>query len=287
MVEAEAYTTDRNSRSEDEVVIRPAGDLVRLDWAEYYRYRHLLVALIWREIRLQFDQMYLGVIWACMRPLLYVTIFVVFRNLSNANTYVTIPYVLYVYSGLILWYYVVETSMETANCVRRDAHLITKVYYPRLLTPLVSVIARLVGLGLALAPMIVMMIWYRVVPDWRIVLLPFVILQCIALVMGIGALLAAMTLTSRDWERLLSSIFYVGLFVSPVIYAPEMIPLSAQDVYFVNPMAGTLLAFRGCFFAGYEIPWGRWLYSVAFSAAIFLLGVRAYRRAETRFADQL
>src|SRR5688572_13997518 len=97
----------------------------------------MLKALVWRNIRVQFDEMYLGFVWVLMRPLLYVFVLVAFRNLSSANTYVSIPYPLYVYSGLILWFYFLESTTETAGAVKADAHLMTKVYYPRLITPMV------------------------------------------------------------------------------------------------------------------------------------------------------
>jgi lipopolysaccharide transport system permease protein len=278
---------EENGSRVEEIVIRPASELLRFDLREYYRYRHLLASLIWREIRLQFDQMYLGFVWASIRPLLYVAVFVAFRNLSEANTHVAIPYPLYVYSGLILWYYFVEASTETADCVKRDAYLLTKVYYPRLITPMVSVIAKLVGLGMALAPLLFMMAWYEAIPSWNVVFLPFVVVQTMALVMGIGAFLASVSLNNRDWERVLNAVFYIGLFISPVLYAPDMIPAHAQVIYFINPMAGTLGAFRSCFFSAYPFPWEQWGYSLVVSLLILFLGVRRYRRTETLFADQL
>jgi lipopolysaccharide transport system permease protein len=271
----------------EDIIIRPAAELLRLDFKEYYRYRHMLKALVWRNIRMQFDEMYLGVVWAVMRPLLYVFVLVAFRNLSSANTYVSIAYPLYVYSGLILWFYFLESTMETAGAVKADAHLMTKVYYPRLITPMVPTIANLLGLGLSLVPMLIMMMWYGIKPDWRLLLLPIVILQTIGMILGIGTMFASITLTNRDWERFLSFTLYIGLFISPVIYSPDMIPQTARDLYFLNPMAGTLLAFKSCFFGGYPFPLWQWIYSVAFSAVVFLLGVRMYRHAEAIFADKL
>lgn len=275
------------STSEREIVIRPAADLLRLDFREYYRYRHMLAALVWRNIRVQFDEMSLGFVWAWIRPLLYVAVFVIFRNLSNANPYVSIPYSLYVFSGLILWYYFLEATMEAAGAVKSDAHLLTKVYYPRLITPVVPVVANLFRLGLSMVPMVVMMLWFGVYPAWRVVLLPLVLLQCMGLIMGIGATVASITLTNRDWERFLSSALYLGLFVSPVIYAPEMIPERARLFYFVNPLAGTLLAFRSTLFAPEPFPVWQWIYSVVFSLAVLIVGVRMYRAAESQFADKL
>lgn len=273
--------------TEREIVVRPPSKLLRLDFREYYRYRHMLAALVWRNIRIQFDEMSLGFVWAWMRPLLYVAVFAAFRKLSNANPYVSIPYPLYVFSGLILWYYFLESTMEAASAVKSDAHLLTKVYYPRLITPMVPIVANLFGLGLSLIPMGIMMIWYGVMPTWRIVLLPLVLLQGMGMIMGIGSMFASMTLTSRDWERFLSSALYLGLFVSPVIYAPEMIPDAARLMYFLNPLAGTLLAFRSTLFAPDAFPLWQWTYSLVVSIALLILGVRMYRAAESQFADRL
>jgi lipopolysaccharide transport system permease protein len=275
------------SPSDRETVIRPASELLRLDFHEYYRYRHMLGRLIRRNVRIQFDEMYLGFVWACMRPLLYVAVFVAFRNLANANPHVSIPYPLYVYSGLILWYYFLESTMETAGAVKADAHLLTKVYYPRLITPMVPIVANLFELVLSAIPMALMMLWYGVGPGWRVMLLPLVVFQCMALIMGIGTMFASITLTNRDWERFLSSALYIGLFISPVIYAPEMIPERARILYFLNPMAGTLLAFRSSVFAAEPFPLWQWTYSAVFSLAVLLLGIRMYRAAESQFADKL
>lgn len=270
-----------------EIVIRPPSELLRFDFREYYRYRHLFQALVWRDIRVHFDEMYLGFLWACMRPLLYVVVFVAFRKLSGANTHVSIPYSLYIYSGLILWYYLLESVMQATGALRRDAGLLTKVYYPRLITPSVPIVANLVGFGIAVIPMVFMMAWNGIGPGWRLLLLPFVVLQCMALAMGIGTIFGSLTLTSRDWDRFLSNSLYLGLFVSPVIYAPDMIPSQARLAYFLNPMAGTLLAFRSALFAAYPFPLWQWAYSVAFSLAALALGTRMFRAAESQFADKL
>jgi lipopolysaccharide transport system permease protein len=279
--------TSAPTGSEPEVVIKPPGELLRLDLGEFYRYRYLLKTLIWRNLRTQFDEQYFSMAWVCVRPLLFVAVFAAFRKLSSANTHVAIPYALYLYSGLALWYYFVEATSETASAVRNDAHLLTKVYYPRLITPLVPTLAHLANLAVSLTPLALMMAWYQVGPGWRLILLPVVIAQTACLALGLGALFAALTLTNRDWERFLGFGLYLGLFVSPVIYSPEMIPESVRLAYFVNPMAGGLLAFRAALFAAEPFPGWQWLYSAAVSFCVLLLGIRVYRAAEAGFADRL
>jgi lipopolysaccharide transport system permease protein len=269
------------------IVIAPPSERLRLDWREYVRYRQLFKALVWRDIRVQFDETSLGLLWTCVRPLMYVAVFVAFRNLSKANTHVQIPYPLYIYSGLILWYYVLEALTKATAALRRDASLLTKVYYPRLITPAVPVVATLVSVLVPLVPLAFMMAWYGVATSWRLLALPLVILQCMALVLGVGATFAALTLSSRDWENVLRNALYLGMFVSPVVYGPEMIPRAVQPVYYANPMAGTLLAFRSCLFAPEPFPVGQWAYAAAVSVLVLVLGIRIFRAAESQFADRL
>ena len=271
----------------EELVIRPASEGVPFNLREYYQYRHMLKALVWRNFRTQFDQMYLGVAWACVRPLLYVLVFTVIRNLSNLNSRVEIPYLLYVYSGLILWYYFIESVQDTASSVKSDSHLLKKVYFPRLITPVVPIIANLVGLGVSLIPLVIMMFWYGIGPSWRLILLPIIVLQCMVMILGIGTMFAALTLVNRDWDRFLNSILYIGLFVSPIIYSPAMIPDRAQLIYTANPMVGTLLAFRSIVFEPQAFPLWEWAYSCVFSVVVLFFGVKMFRATETQFADKL
>jgi lipopolysaccharide transport system permease protein len=270
-----------------EIVIRPPSSTFRIDLREIWRYRHLLVALVWRNVRVQFDAMHLGFVWAFTRPLLYVVFFSVFRQLSGADTQVDIPYSLYVYSGLIVWYYFLDATMSASRAVARDAGLLSKVYYPRLIMPLVPAIAASVNLAISLVPMIILMVYFGVLPGWQILLLPLVMFQCIMLVLGLGTLFSALSLASRDWDRFLQFALYLGLFISPVIYAPDMIPESVRSIYLLNPMAGTLLAFRSVFFAEFPFPLQQWLYALAFSTLLVFIGVLFFQRAEVHFADKL
>jgi lipopolysaccharide transport system permease protein len=272
---------------EREVVIRPATHAERPDFRELWASRHILAALAWRNVRNEFTDSYIGLGWVCVRPLLFVLVFTAFKRLSNANPQVGIPYALYLYGGLILWYYVIESATESAGAMNVDAHLLKKVYYPRIFTPLAPVLANLVSLAVAMAPLVVMMLWFQVAPTWRIVLLPLVLLQCVALALGVGTIVASLTLGTRDLERALGFLFYLGLFVSPVVYAPEMIPEWFRPVYALNPFVGTLEAFRATLFADCPFPVWPWTYSAAVSFSALALGFRMFRLAESEFGDQL
>jgi len=270
-----------------ELVIRPASGFGKFDPHEYYRYRHMLMSLVRRDIKSQFDAMHLAVVWAILRPFTVAIIFAFFKTFSGANTYVQMPYLLFVYSGLIFYYYFTDATMQTASSVRKDATIISKIYFPRLITPMVPMLSNLTGLMIATVPLLMMMAWYQTLPGWNILLLPFVVLQCMALIFGVGSLFAAITVNNRDFEQFLSFMMYIGLFVSCVFFVPEMVPEWARPVILVNPMAGTMLALRACLFDGVTFPFLLWGYSLVFSAVSVLVGVLAFRRAEAGFVDKL
>jgi len=276
-----------NNIHEQEIVIRPPSKLARLNLKELYNYRHMLWSMVWRDIRVKFNEMYLGFFWAVARPLAMVAVFVLLKRFSGANMYVTIPYHVYVYSGLIFWFYFLEAVNATSNSVTKDAGLIKKIYFPRLITPTVPVISNLYSLGIAIIPLIIMMAWLGIYPDWKLMLLPFVLMQCMLLIMGVGTMFATLTIISRDSEKFLGLILYLGLFISPVIYAPDLIPERAQFFFLLNPMAGPLLAFRSCMFSDFPFPLWQWIYSMFFSVLMFIAGTTMYRRAEVYFADKL
>lgn len=270
-----------------QIIIKPPSKSILIDFREVYRFRHLLGNLVWRDIRVQFDQMYLGAIWATVRPLLMVGIFALFKNLSGANLHVKIPYSIYVYSGLILWFYFIETTSQTSKSLEKNANLITKVYYPKVINFMVPVIAGLYNFGIAMLPLLLMMVWQEVYPGWRVLLLPLVIFQCMLLVLAVGTLFATLSLESKDFDKLLGQILFLGLYISPVLFAPGLVPQAARTIYFLNPMAGTLLAFRSSLFNDFEFPWSQWLYAMV--ATVVLLGIALvfYRRAEAYIADKL
>jgi len=278
---------DQGAASEKEIVIRPPSGFGKFDPVEYYRYRFMLKSLVGRDIKTQFDEMHLGVVWALIRPLTVTIIFALFKKFSGANTYVNVPYPLFLYSGLIFYYYFTDATIATAASVRKDATIISKVYFPRLITPIVPILSNLVGLFISFIPLVAMMVWYHIVPGWAILLLPLVLLQCMALVFGIGTLFAALTVNNRDLEQFLSFLMYIGLFVSCVFHVPEMVPEWARPVLLLNPVTGTLLALRSCLFESFVFPVLLWGYSLGFSAVAVIVGGLAFRRAEATFVDKL
>lgn len=274
-------------RIADEIIIRAPNRSSLINLRELINYRGLLWSMSKRQIKAEFGELHLGVLWVLARPVLMTVIFVFFRNASNANTGVSIAYTAYLYSGLILWFFFTESVSRASASISSDAALMQKIYFPRLLSPLSGVVAQLSGLGITAVPIVAIMYYYRLVPDWNLLLLPIVLLQTLLLAFGSGCIFAALATLSRDWERLLSLLLYIGLFVSPVIFAPSMLPKAAQSVQMLNPMSGALIGFRASLFSEFALPLNEWLYSVLISVLFAGVGVFAFQRAERTFMDRL
>jgi len=270
-----------------QTVIGPAAAPLREQLQEMWRHRHLFQALVWRNIRVEFDATRLGSIWAIARPLLFAAVFTFFRNLSGANTYVDIPYVPYIFSGLLLWTYFTDVATNTASAIRSDLGLLTKVYYPRLLTPLVPAVSNLTTLLIGMVPLAGMMLWMGLHPGWMLLLMPVVLLPVVVLALGIGLVVSSLSIEDRDWERVLAYSLTIGLWISPVIYSPEMIPQHVRLFYQLNPVAGPLLAFRAVLFDGVPFPFWQWAYSAVSSCLVLALGLRVFRQTEVRLVDRL
>lgn len=270
-----------------EVVIGPPEEGCLLNFRELVRHRRILWTMSYRQIKAEFGDLYLGVFWVLARPLLMTVIFVFYRELATTSGGLTIPYVAYLYSGLMLWFFFSESVSRSAAAIGSDAVLIKKVYFPRLYSPLSGVLTQLSGLSVAFVPLVAIMIYFELLPGWKALLIPVVIIQVILLSLGIGCLFAALNSKSRDWERFLNLMLYVGLFISPVIYSPEMLSEAVRNIQAVNPISGALIAFRAALFLEYELPLYEWLYSVFFAGAIAIIGVFTFQRVERTLMDRI
>ena len=271
----------------EEVIIRPPGAFAHLDLPELWRYRGTLWRKVRQRVRIEYDDMWLGLFWAVARPLIMVFVFWAFRGLSQARIGVQIPYVLYVYSGLVAWFYFTEVATAVAMSLVRDAGLIQKVYFPRLISPLSYLFGETYNLALAAIPLVIMMVALGEYPDGNLLLLPAVLAQLMLLALGVGMVFSSLVLLSRDWERVLQFSLYLGLWVSPVIYSLEMIPQRYTLLYLVNPVGGSLLALRAALFGSLDFPWHAWGYACVFSVVLAGIGLLMFQRSERNLTDRL
>lgn len=267
-------------------VIRPHDSSFKILLTEFVRYRGIFKNLLAREMRRQYIDLRLGFVWVFSQPLLMTIIFSLFRHGSGANIQTDIPYSLYILSGFIFWFCWVDTWRVTSSADRVNAALISKVFFPRLYSPLSAASSKILAFGIGLLPILLYQAYLEVWPSWTFVLVPLVILQGILLAFAVGLIFAVLAMDNRDWDRVQGQVIYLGLFVSPVVYSFETIPESIRHIYALNPMVGTLEAFRSAL-TGTEMHWGAWAYACAFTLITLLFGVWIFKRAEVRLLDEL
>lgn len=257
-----------------------------VDWRELWRYHELLFFLTWRDVKVRYKQTVLGAAWAVLQPLATMIVFAVFlgrmANISNKID----NYSLFVFAGMLPWTFFSNALSTASNSIVGNQNLVTKVYFPRLIIPMSAVGAGLVDFAVAFIMLAVMMPFYRVMPGWGCLLLPLIVLLLGIAALGIGTLLAALTVAYRDFRYVVPFGVQLWMFATPCIYldTAQMIGPRGQLVLPLNPAYGLILNFRQAVLGG-SLDWYALLVSAAVSIAMLLVGCFYFRRVERGFAD--
>ena len=205
--------------------IEPAQSWQGLNVRELWRYRELLYFFVWRDIKVRYKQTVLGGLWAIIQPVAATLLFtVVFGRLGGLSKQVNGSYALFVYVGLSLWTFYANAVSLAANSLVGSSHLIAKVYFPRLLIPLASILSGLVDFAVAFAFLLVLMVAYRVPPAPQIVILPFFVLGTMVVAAGAGVLFSALIVSYRDFRYVITFVVQLWLYATPVLYTIDIIP---------------------------------------------------------------
>jgi len=265
--------------------IEPARSWRGLDLAELWRYRELLYFFVWRDIKVRYKQTVLGALWAIIQPVTTTLLFTIFfGRLGGLSKQVDGSYSLFVFVGLSLWTFYANAVSLSANSLVGSSHLISKVYFPRLLIPFASILSGLVDFAIAFGFLLVLMVFYRVPPSPQIALVPVFVLGTIVLAAAAGTLFSALMVSYRDFRYVITFVVQLWLFATPVLYALDIIPARWRLLYALNPMVGMIVGFRNSILGG-ALPLD--LIGIAFAGAAVLLAValRYFSTVERRFAD--
>ncbi len=265
-------------------IIQPTKGWKFIDFKELWRYKDLLYFLTVRGIKARYAQSILGIGWAIIQPLFTTLVFtVVFGGLAKVDSD-GIPYVLFSYLALWPWNYFSGTLNESANSLVANAGMITKVYFPRLILPLAAIFSKLLDFLISFLVLLGILIYYRVMPGFGLVILPLLLIQLIMTSLGIGMILSAMAVQYRDVKYALGFIVQLLLYAAPVVYSTTAVPVQYQFLYSLNPMVGVIEGMRAIFL-NRDIPW-EWIWPGAIVGAIlFVFGLFYFRRMERVFAD--
>jgi lipopolysaccharide transport system permease protein len=254
-----------------------------IDVQEMWRYRELLWFLAWRDLQIRYRQTVLGIAWALLQPFATMLVFSLFLTGLAGDS--GIPYALFAYAGLCPWFFFANAITAAGHSVVSNQTLVTKVYFPRLLIPAASVLVALVDFAVSLMLLVGFMLYYGVAPGWSLAFVPVLVAGLAVAALGVGTLLAALTVAYRDFRFVLAFLVQLWLFATPSVYlnwtqqhsvVAWLLPL--------NPAHGLIGGFRS---AALDLPVDGYAVgvSLAMSCLLFALGCLYFRRLERHFAD--
>jgi lipopolysaccharide transport system permease protein len=267
------------------VRIRPSQGWQALNLRELWRYRELLWFLAARDIKVRYKQTVLGVAWAVIQPLFTMIIFSIFFGRLAGIPSDGVPYPLFALCALLPWQLFAYALTQSSNSLVSEQRLLTKVYFPRLIVPVSSLLSGLADFGVAFVLMLGMMAWYGVAPGWAALTVPLFVLFTAAAALAVGLWLAALNVQYRDFRYTIPFLTQVWMFASPVAYPSSLVPQAWRPLYGLNPMAGVIEGFRWALLGKADPSWGLLGVSVLAVAALLTGGLFYFRRMERTFAD--
>ena len=270
-----------------DLIVIEAGRSERHYWLDLWRYRELFRVLAWRDLSVRYKQTVIGVLWALIRPLLTMLVFtIIFGRIAKLPTEGNAPYALMVFAGILPWTFFATGLSEASNSLINNTSLISKVYFPRLIIPIATIVVAFVDFLISFCILLALMGWYRFLPDWRMIVLPAFVLLAFFASVGPSLLITSLNVKYRDFRYVIPFIVQFGLYVSPVGFSSNVVPEQWRLLYSLNPMVGVIDGFRWCILRGQsELYAPGILASLAVTAFFLWLGVRQFRRTEKSFAD--
>lgn len=266
-------------------IIKPKKIFHLADLRELWQYRELLYFFTWRDLKVRYKQTAIGILWAVFQPFMTMVIFSVFFGGLAKVPSDGVPYPIFVYVGLLFWQFFSSALSDTSNTLVSNQAIITKVYFPRLILPISSVITKLVDFFIAAFILVGLMIYYGYTPHLLgFLLIPILLIISFMAAVGGGLFLAAINVKYRDVRYALPFFIQILLFITPVIY-PASIAGKYSILLALNPMMGVIQNARAALLGTTPINWT--LLGISFIACLILLiaGIFVFKKVERYFAD--
>jgi lipopolysaccharide transport system permease protein len=256
-------------------------------WRDLWRYRELFYFLAWRDILVRYKQTVIGIAWAVLQPFLTTVVFtLVFNRIAKLSAPEGVPYFLVVMAAQLPWQFFSTSLSASSNSLVGNANLISKIYFPRLIVPAGSVITSFVDFLITVGLVTLMMVWFRFLPDWRLLALPLFVALAFSAAFGAGLWLCALNVKYRDFRYIIPFVVQFGFFISPVGYLSSKIPDQWRLLYSLNPMVGVIDGFRWALLRGQtDLWWPSILLSCGLVILLSASGIWYFRRTERTFAD--
>jgi lipopolysaccharide transport system permease protein len=267
-------------------IIEPSSGWVPIKLRELWEFREVLYFLVWRDIKVRYRQTLIGAAWAIVQPFMTMVVFTVFFGRLAKMPSDGIPYPLFAFAALVPWTFFANGLTQGAMSLVASGHLITKVYFPRLLVPTARVLGGMLDLLLAFSVLLGMMAWYGIFPrPAGLLWLPALVVLALITAVGISLWLSALNVRYRDIQHVVPFLVQLWLFATPIAYPSSLLAEHWRPLYAINPMVGVVEGFRWALLGSGPAP-GPLLISSTLAALVMLVtGTFFFRRIERTFAD--
>lgn len=271
---------------EDQVVrIGPSKGWRAINFAELYHYKDLLWFLTIRGIKAKYAQSVLGVSWAVIQPLFSTLVFtIVFGRLARIASE-GVPYFLFSFTALVPWTFFANTLTESSSSLVANASMISKVYFPRLVLPLSSILSKGVDFAVGSLLLFVFLVAYQMAPAWEVVWIPWILLVLLMTSLGLGMMLSAMAVQYRDVKHAMTFVVQLLMFAAPVVYPTSKVPEQWLWFYALNPMVGVIEGFRSSLLQTAAFPYALLIEGTLVAFSLLVFGLFYFKRMERIFAD--
>jgi lipopolysaccharide transport system permease protein len=270
---------------ETEIVFGPLRGWAQLNLRELWEYRELLYFLVWRDVKVRYKQTVIGAAWAIIQPLMTMIVFSVIFGAFVGVPSDGVPYPVFAFTALLPWQLFANALSSAGNSLVGSQNLITKVYFPRLLIPISSVLGGLVDFAIAFVVLLGLMLWFGIAPTLAVLTLPFFILLVLATALAIGLWLSALNVQYRDVRYTLPFLTQFLMYAAPIAYPSSVVPEQWRTLYALNPMVGVVEGFRWALLGTAEVPNALVAISAVTVAALLIGGLLYFQRMEATFAD--
>jgi lipopolysaccharide transport system permease protein len=263
-----------------------AGKSEKNYWKDVLRYKELFYVLAWRDISVRYKQTVFGVLWAVLRPVITMIIFVVVFGKIAQLPSEGVPYPVFVFAALLPWTFFSTAFSDASESLIANTSLVSKVYFPRVIIPASAIIVAVVDFLIAMCILFLLMVFYQYWPSWQMLLMPLFLIMGFFSAFGLGLFISALNVKFRDFRFLVPFIVQLGLYISPVGFSSSIVPEKFQLLYYLNPMAAVIDGFRWCISAGQtSLNIEHVMVSVSVIITMCFAGFFYFRKTEKTFAD--
>ncbi len=270
------------------VIIKPSKGWVGLRLNDLWVYRELVYFLTWRDIKVRYKQSVLGILWAILKPFMAMVVFTIFFGNFAKIPSDGLPYPIFSYAATLPWELFAAALGVASRSMVSNSNMVSKIYFPRLIIPLASVMSSVIDFFIGFTILIGMMIFYKITPTIAILWLPLLILLALVTALGVGFWTSALMVRYRDVGYIMPFVANLWMYLTPVVYPSSMIPEKWRLVFALNPMTGVVEGFRFALLGTTQsVSWGMILVSSVIAVLVLISGMFYFRRMEKQFADMI